>query len=276
MYRIVKVLNNNSILVKRRDNNKEYILLGNGIGFGKKPDSVLSHENNAKVYSLVNRETEQSSLNTVNKINPIFIEITAKIIDEVEKEYESINKGILVPLADHISLAVDRAKKDAQFENPFNNDIKIIFSKEYEIALKAKEIIKNMTGYEICDSEVGFITLHIHTGVTGNPIQQTLNVTRVVEESMKIIENDLKGLLIKENLGYNRLKSYLYYVVSRIIKDEKVDTDINDIIANKYPDIAIVAEKVCDYIETSLCRNIINEELGFMIIHIKRAMVITN
>lgn len=37
MYRVIKVLNNNGILVYHVETGKEMILLGNGVGFGKKP-----------------------------------------------------------------------------------------------------------------------------------------------------------------------------------------------------------------------------------------------
>ena len=37
MYRIITVLNNNGSLVYHNETGRELILMGNGIGFGKKP-----------------------------------------------------------------------------------------------------------------------------------------------------------------------------------------------------------------------------------------------
>ncbi|MBA2901553.1 hypothetical protein DFM95_004716 [Clostridium beijerinckii] len=36
MFRVIKALNHNGVLAINMDNYKEYILLGKGIGFGKK------------------------------------------------------------------------------------------------------------------------------------------------------------------------------------------------------------------------------------------------
>lgn len=36
MYRIKKVLNHNSVIVIQAEENREYLILGKGIGFGKK------------------------------------------------------------------------------------------------------------------------------------------------------------------------------------------------------------------------------------------------
>ena len=55
MYRVIKVLNNNGILVYHVETGKEMILLGNGVGFGKKPTEQIEKLPGAKVYSLVTR-----------------------------------------------------------------------------------------------------------------------------------------------------------------------------------------------------------------------------
>lgn len=36
MYRVSKVLNNNGIIAINMEENQEYVLLGKGVGFGKK------------------------------------------------------------------------------------------------------------------------------------------------------------------------------------------------------------------------------------------------
>ena len=36
MYRVKKVLNNNTVIGIHVDNNQEYLIMGKGIGFGKK------------------------------------------------------------------------------------------------------------------------------------------------------------------------------------------------------------------------------------------------
>ncbi len=41
MYRVSKVLNNNGVIAIDMDENKEYVILGKGVGFGKRSASVL-------------------------------------------------------------------------------------------------------------------------------------------------------------------------------------------------------------------------------------------
>ena len=87
MYRIIKVLNNNGLLVYHNETGRELIFLGNGVGFGKKPTQQVDGIPGAKVYSLVTRRKEQSVLKVVNGIRPEFIEVAGKIIEEAEHEF---------------------------------------------------------------------------------------------------------------------------------------------------------------------------------------------
>lgn len=109
MYRIIKVLNNNGILVYHNETGREMILLGNGIGFGKRPTQQIGPIQGARVYSLVSRQKQQSVLKVVNGIRPEFIEAAGRIIDEAEKVFPKMNRDILLPMADHIALAAKRA-----------------------------------------------------------------------------------------------------------------------------------------------------------------------
>ena len=170
MYRIIKVLNNNGILVYDNETRKEMILLGNGVGFGKRPAEQIGHVPGAKIYSLVTRQKQQSVLQVVNGIRPEFIEASGKIIDEAEKIFQKVSRDILLPMADHIALAAKRAEENRQIPNPFTPDIRVLFAREYAAALKGREIIREMTGYEISDDEVGFITLHIHAGLSDEQV----------------------------------------------------------------------------------------------------------
>ena len=40
MYRVSKVLNNNGVIAIEMEENQEYVLLGKGIGFGKKVNDL--------------------------------------------------------------------------------------------------------------------------------------------------------------------------------------------------------------------------------------------
>ena len=272
MYLIIKVLNNNGILVYDNDTGREMILLGNGVGFGKRPAQQIGSLPGAKVYTLVNRQKQHSVLQVVNGIRPEFIEAAGRIIDEAEKMFRNVSRDILLPMADHIALAAKRAEEDRQIPNPFTPDIRVLFEKEYAAALKGREIIRELTGCEISEDEVGFITLHIHAGLSDEQVSEALETTRIIDEGISIIEEAFGQEFEEDSLAYTRLMSHLYYMVARTRKGESAKADFNDFIFANYPYTGKVAEEVCSYMSRQLKKNVAREEIGFLAIHIQRVI----
>lgn len=272
MYRIIKVLNNNGILVYHSETGKEMILLGNGIGFGKKPTQQIEKVPGAKIYSLVTRQKQQSVLKVVNGIRPGFIEAAGRIIEEAEKVFQEVNHEILLPMADHIALAAKRASENRQIPNPFTPDIRVLFAKEYAVALKGRQIIQEMMGYEISDDEAGFLALHIHAGLTDEQVSVALDTTRIINEGIRMIENAFGTKLEEDSLAYTRLMSHLYYMVARTRNGESTNVDFNDFIFQNYPETGKAAAAVCEFMEKSLKRPVAKEEIGFLAIHIQRVI----
>lgn len=272
MYRIIKVLNNNGILVYDNDTGRELILLGNGVGFGKRPTQQIGSLPGAKIYTLVNRQKQHSVLQVVNGIRPEFIEAAGRIITEAEKMFQNVSRDILLPMADHIALAAKRAEENRQIPNPFTPDIRVLFEKEYAAALKGREIIRELTGCEISDDEVGFITLHIHAGLSDEQVSEALETTRIIDEGISIIEEAFGQKFEEDSLAYTRLMSHLYYMVARTRKGESTKADFNDFIFANYPYTGKVAEEVCSYMSRQLKKNVAREEIGFLAIHIQRVI----
>lgn len=272
MYRIIKVLNNNGLLVYDERAKRELIFLGNGVGFGKRPTEKLADIKGAKVYSLVTRQKNQSVLKVVNGISPEFIEVAGRIIEEAEKVFHEVNHEILLPMADHIALAAKRTRENRQMANPFTPDIRVLFSGEYSVALKGRDIIREMTGCEITDDEVGFITLHIHAGLSDEQVSVALDTTRIINEGIEMIEEAFGQKLPKDSLAYTRLMSHLYYMIARTRRGETTNVDFNDFIFTNYPKTGETARAVCRFMEKELKKPVGKEEIGFLAIHIQRVI----
>lgn len=268
MYRVVKVLNNNGILVLDGDSRKEIILLGNGVGFGRKTGERLELPKDAKQYELMAKSS--TALKQVNSIEPVFIEAAGKIIEIAEKQIGQISHDILIPMADHIALAVKRAKEGREFPNPFEQDIKALFSEEYGAALGGREILEDMTGIVISDGEVGFITLHIHAGLSEENVADAMEMARLVKLGVHQIQQELGLKLASDSLGYNRLVSHIRYMIARTRKGERANLDLDAYARENFPKPYELAKKICSEMEKQLKLSIAQEEIGFLAIHIQR------
>ena len=96
MYRIIKVLNNNGILVLDGDTGRELILLGNGIGFGHRTGERLEQVKEAKRYEFVTGKS--TALQQVNSIDPVFIEAAGNIIESARKTLGNLVEFLRDPM----------------------------------------------------------------------------------------------------------------------------------------------------------------------------------
>lgn len=270
MYRVIKVLNNNGILVLDGETNRELIFIGNGVGFGHKPGERLKTVEQAKRYELVTGKV--SALQQVNSIDPVFIEAAGRIIEEAETITGPLNKDILIPLADHIALAVSRTRNKMELPNPFKQDIKALFAEEYRAAAKSVGIIEALTGVYISEDEIGYITLHIHAGLSEEDVAAAMDIARLVKDSVQRIEEGMKIKLHSDSLGYNRLVSHIRYMIARTQKGERTNLDLDEYARTNFPEAYRVAEIVCHNIGEELGKTIAPEETGFLTVHIQRVL----
>lgn len=270
MYQILRVLNNNALLVLAEGEESESIVLGKGIGFGRKSGDNIEKKPDVKEYKLVAEDGRAFEIGTENGIEPIYLEAAGKIIEEAEKVFETISSDILLPLADHIAFAARREREKIFVPNPFIPDIKVLFGKEYAVALKSRDIIKELAGYEISDDEAGFIALHIHSGLSHEQVSDTLRDTQIIDQSMQLIKELSQKEVDKDALAYTRLLSHLYYMILRTRTGQAVNIDLNDFMIKNYKKATAIAEKICSYMSEQLNMELDEMEKGYLAIHVHR------
>jgi len=270
MFRVIKALNHNGVLAIDVDMNNEYILLGKGIGFGKKVNERMEASENTKIY-LLQRESERGSTKEIlNNIEPEILEIASEIIIEAEKKFKKVDENILCPLADHIAFALKRINNNEQISNPLTQDIKALFSEEYEVAYKAKDIIKEVKGVDINEDEIGYIALHIHSSLGNEKISQAMETAMLVRDCITSIEKNIGRTIDIDSLSYNRLMSHIKYMAARTLKGETINLDMNDYIKERFPKSFEIAEDICKKLGSELKRELKEVEVGYLAMHIER------
>lgn len=270
MFRVIKALNHNGVLAIDMNTNKEYILLGKGIGFGKKVNERMEAPEDTSIY-LLQQETERGSVKEIlNNIEPEILEITSSIITEAKKKFKKVDENILCPLADHIAFAVKRIKNNEHISNPLTQDIKALFPEEYEVACKGRDVIKEVEGVEINEDEVGYIALHLHSSLGNEKVSQAMETARLVRDCVTSIEQNTGKKIDIDSLSYNRLMSHIKYMVARTLKGETIKLDMNDYIKEKFQKSFKIAEHICRKLGGELNREIKEVEIGYLAMHIER------
>lgn len=271
MYRVSKVLNNNGVIAIDMDENKEYVILGKGVGFGKKVSQRFDKPEGCTTYRL-EQETERGSAKELVKgIEPEYLEIADAILTESQKVFgDSIDRGILFPLADHISFAVARIRRNEQISNPLTEDIKVLFYSEFKVAETLKTILRERLQIEIDDHEVGYVALHIHSAIGDEKVSVAMQTARAVRECIDMIEKATGKPIDALSLSYNRLMNHMKYMVARASTGEKLNLDMNEYMLDQYPQAYKVATDICKNLEGCIGHNLDETETGYLAMHIQR------
>ena len=271
MYRVSKVLNNNGVIAIDMDENKEYVILGKGVGFGKKVSQRFDKPEGCTTYRL-EQETERGSAKELVKgIEPEYLEIADAILTESQKVFgDSIDRGILFPLADHISFAVARIRRNEQISNPLTEDIKVLFYSEFKVAETLKTILRERLQIEIDDHEVGYVALHIHSAIGDEKVSVAMQTARAVRECIDMIEKATGKPIDVLSLSYNRLMNHMKYMVARASTGEKLNLDMNEYMLDQYPQAYKVATDICKNLEGCIGHNLDETETGYLAMHIQR------
>ena len=263
MYRVSKVLNNNGVIAIDMDENKEYVILGKGVGFGKKVSQRFDKPEGCATYRL-EQETERGSAKELVKgIEPEYLEIADAILTESQKVFgDSIDRGILFPLADHISFAVARIRRNEQISNPLTEDIKVLFYSEFKVAETLKTILRERLQIEIDDHEVGYVALHIHSAIGDEKVSVAMQTARAVRECIDMIEKATGKPIDVLSLSYNRLMNHMKYMVARASTGEKLNLDMNEYMLDQYPQAYKIATDICKNLEGCIGHKLDETETG--------------
>jgi len=270
MFRVIKSLNHNGVLAIDNDTQKQYILLGKGIGFGKKVNERMEAPENTHIYLLQQETDRGSTKEIINNIEPEILEVASSIIMEAEKKFNKVDENILCPLADHIAFAVKRIKNNEHISNPLTADIRALFSEEYAVACKGKDIIKEVLGIEINEDEIGYIALHIHSSLGDEKISQAMETAMLVRNCITSIEQNIGKTIDIESLSYNRLMSHIKYMAARTLNGETIKLDMNDYIKERFQKSFEIAEDICRKLGSELNKEIKEVEIGYLAMHIER------
>lgn len=268
----VKIFNNNA-LSTITDDGKDAILLGLGIGFNKRPGDEINEDKIEKIY-YVQDHMQTKFLEMLKNVSSEVMDASQKIIDLIPgSEGKFNNKGIL-SLIEHISFAIERTKDNIFLPNLMLSEIKMMYSKEFEMGSKALDIIDELCHIRLPEDEAGYIALHfVNMQSNDNLAYDTL---KFVKGSMNLIKECYGLELDESNLSTIRFMTHLKFLAQRIFKNETCQDDkmiemYNYLISN-HPRNVEYLEKLNEYIEKEFKYKLDKSEKVYLLMHLTKIL----
>ena len=272
--KIKKVVNNN-IVISDDSSDKEVVVMGRGIGFQKKIGEAIDESMIEKVY-IDRDELSVSKLTQLLSEIPLeHIQVANEIISFAKVSLgQKLSDKIYLTLSDHINYAIERVNEGIPIKNELLWEIKRFYNHHYLIGREALSMIQNKLGVTLPEDEAGFIALHIvNAELDMDKVSQIAEMTEVIQNILNIIKYHFNIELDEYSLNYERLITHLKFFAQRLFTDVSLDEEDDSFIfmlKEKYKEEYECTLKVRDYILKEYGRDLQENELIYLTIHIRR------
>lgn len=271
---IIKVINNN-VISSEDDKGKEIVVMGKGIGFGKKAGEEIEETKIEKVFSLPDESTSQFM--QVVKDMPYEYIRTAELVIAYARETLGyhLSKNIYVTLTDHLGYAIERKRQGIVVANELSWEMKKFYNAEFQVGLKALDIVKQELDVELPEDEAGFIAMHLVNAQMGGHMNQSRNMPAMIKDILNIVRYTFQVELDEKSLSYERFVTHLRFFVQRVISredSERNDEEFDQLIADRFPRSYECAQKIKSYMKKKLDYEVSDVEISYLAVHIHRVI----
>ncbi|MDF7638028.1 PRD domain-containing protein [Lactobacillus sp. ESL0791] len=274
--KFIKNFNNNAALVSDETGHK-WVVVGNGVSFGKKPGDLVDEEKITHRFVAVEKNIKM--VDSVRDIDARTLSLTTDVIDLASTELQiKFSDYQYLVLADHIDFMLKRANEQIELgEDTVRWEMKKLFPKEFAVAKEALGLMRKKSGLPLANGEAVYLTYHfINAGSGQTKLQDTIKITKLIRGVIAIIEYQYGLQLDTESFNFNRFMTHLRaFMVRHIIgqEDEKgseLDSALLELMKSKYAKAYDTVLKIGTYLHEQAGWQLQPDDEVYLTLHVWR------
>lgn len=271
--KVGKIFNNNVILAIDNDNN-EIILSGRGLAFGKKVGDEVDEALIQKTFILKEKGVTEKFKELLDNVPSEHVSLCYDIIQHAKDVLDvKLSDYIYVTLTDHVSNVLKTFEEGFYNTNILIWEVKRFYPKEFEIGLKALELIKTQTDISLPEDEAANIALHLINAQLNNKFNRAndvVKITKMLADILNIVKYAYSIELDEKSLSYERFVIHLRFFFIRLKNRQSTaigdDNFLLEQVKEKYNKAYECMLKVQKYLKVDLN----GEEQLYLTLHIQR------
>lgn len=272
--RIEKILNNN-VVISLNEDNEEFIVMGRGIAFKKRCGDIIIRNNIEKIFTLSNPNINNKFIELISSIPLEYAVISEEIIKYASDELgKKLNESIYISLTDHIYNAIQRQKSGIVVTNGLVWETKQLYREEYQVGIKALEIIKRNFDINLPIDEAAFMALHFVNANLNEEMPIIIGITKLIQEILNIVKYNFNIEFDIESLAYYRFITHLKFFAQRLfnnkVNEVGTENDLFEIVKDKYNESYKCIKKIEKFILERYKYELSKEEMLYLIIHVEK------
>ena len=269
---IQKVLNSSVVLV-RDENGEESILLGKGIGYGRKPGEAIVRQPSDRVFIPLSNPDAHRMIELFDSIPAEYLEVTQEIVRDAEQTLGcALSPHVYLMLTDHLHFAVERQRQNLIVTNRVFWEIKNFYRREFAVGQRGLALVQEKIGVELPEEEAANIAFHIVNATTG-PTYDTMRAARLIGSLVSIVTYTMHCKLDMNSVHYARFISHLQFFADRYYSGQVLSSEDDFLyqqMVSTYPAATACAEKIRTHLLRTDNVFLPNEEVAYLALHIAR------
>ena len=266
----IKVFNNNAVAVISEDG-REAILVGAGIGFGKRPGDVIDKMKIDKVY-YVQDELQTRFLQLLKDARPSALKAAEEILNYARNQGLELKNQLIISLTDHISFALERKEQGIELPYLMLSETRMLYQKEFEIGRWALQKIKEICDVELPEYEAGYIALQL-AGSEMNP-DTVYNSLKLTNGVLDIIKDTYGVELNPDDIDTMRLTTHLKFLAQRIFchaqwNDEDMDS-LYQMLLLRHSKNRECINRLTTFIRNNFSYELNHQEKVYLLVHLSK------
>lgn len=273
--KVAKRINNNAVMCID-SKGRSVVAFGKGIAF------AIDKETGDLPLAAIERtfyNVDEHYLALLEELTPSVLAVSADIIEAAvfELPYELSHNAVLA-LADHITFAIQRAKKGINIQMPLAYDVAQMYPVEYKIGEYAVHQISRKLTVDLPRNEaVGIAMALLNASLTpedgdASAVQASRD-NAVVDSITKIIEGEFDITVDREGFEYARFATHIHYLLGRIRKGEPMNTEgpeLYGVVRSQSERAAECLDRAVALIRDEFDEEITDSEKLYVLMHIMR------
>lgn len=275
--KFIKNFNNNAALVSD-ESGLDWVVIGNGVGFGKKPNDPIDEKKITRRFVAVEKNIKM--IDSVSDIDTRTLSLTTDVINLVSKKLDvKFSDYQYLVLADHIDFMLKRNEEALELgQGTVEWELKKLFPKEYDAAKEALNLIQKKTGLIFPNSEKVYLTYHfINASSDQTKLQDTIRITKLIHGVIEIIEYQYGMQLDTESFSFNRFVTHLrsfmvrhLYEVGDEDSGSELDNSLLELMKVKYKKAHETVLKIGTYLSKQAGWKLQPDDEVYLTLHVWR------
>ena len=285
--RILRIYNNNVVLAAQ-PNGEEAVMIGRGLGFGKRKGQILDPTKVEQTFvpepdALHQAPGEEDRLATMLAEIPADILALATELERIAREQMGLKiaHSFIIPLADHIHFAIQRARRGITVDYPLSIEVAQLYPQETAFGHRAVELVAARTGVVLPESEATPLALHlVNSQFAAEDLASAFRMTELLAQIFGIISSAYGHPVDQSHVSVARFVTHVRYLFVRheqgtLHRSPAGSPDltlpaIHDAVRTGYPRAFACAYKVMLLLEVQLGQAPTQDEHTYLTIHIAR------